>query len=305
MAYTPIGLSLLIIRLLISVILWILASALPDCPAVRTILNHGLALVFGVFVRVEGQVQDEGKNQDDRSRIVVANSVSALDHFALRRVGETVAPSVWDIPSALSNAMGLETMNTNGRDALVASIKKCLGTSERCRVVVQPEFGATNNGVALLKFNAWPFGIQHSVQPVAIRAHRPGIVDLKVTSLASTWWSDVLCFLFVPYTVFTLTYLKVKRNADQEVLAREVEADIARCLGISVSKYSILDKKEYEKRYFAEKMRAGAIANRQFQNLGPAGASPELMGMARQVSEVMPLVPRSVILEDLRKSRGV
>ncbi|XP_015524503.1 lipid droplet-regulating VLDL assembly factor AUP1-like isoform X1 [Neodiprion pinetum] len=298
--YTPLGIVLVLLRLLIGLQLWLFASLLPDCDTLRTCLNHGLTLTFGIIVRVDMT----GEERDKKSRIIVANNVSALDHFALRRNAETVTPSLWELPNALSHAMGLQEMNMNSKDALIANIKHFLSSSGY-NIALQPEFGSTNSRVALLKFNSWPFSIQSSIQPVVIKTQRPEFVGVKLTSVASTWWMDVFWFMFVPYTIFTLRYLKVKRNMDSEVLAREVEREIADTLGIQTSNHTVSDKTEYEKRYVLERTRSGTLQGGRTMPNAHIVANAEMRRMAHQVSEVFPLVPYNVIIRDLLKTRSV
>ncbi|XP_012255620.2 lipid droplet-regulating VLDL assembly factor AUP1-like [Athalia rosae] len=297
--YIPVGVVLVVIRLLIGLQLWLFASLLPDCETLRICLNHGLTLAFGIVVKVD----PNGETRDKKSRIIIANNVSALDYFALRRNADTVTPSLWELPSALSHAMGLQEMNMSSKEALIANIKQFLSSSTN-NIALQPEFGSTNSRVALLKFNSWPFSIQSSVQPVVIRTKRPDFVSVKLTSVASTWWMDVFWFMYVPYTIFSLTYLKVKRNMDSELLAREVEREIAVTLGIQTSSHTVSDKTEYEKRYVLERTRSGALQDRTMAN-AQIVANAEMRRMAHQVSEVFPLVPYNVIIRDLLKTRSV
>lgn len=297
--YSPVGLALVSVRLLISLQLWLLATLLPDCDVLRTFLNYGFSFVFGIVVRTI----PSGECRDKEARIIIANNISALDHFAIYRATEALTPSRWELPSALSNAFGLREMNMTNKDALIADIKEYLSTSH-CNVALQPEFGLTNGRVALLKFNLWPFSIERSVQPIVLQAWRPEFACIRLTSIASTWWTDVFWFMFVPCTVFTLTYLNLRRNDDHQALAAQVERDIATYLKIRVSAHTVSDKTEYEKRYILEKTQSRSVASR---NSGGAQNVPslEMQRMARQVSEVLPLVPHNVILRDLLKTRNV
>ncbi|XP_032690348.1 ancient ubiquitous protein 1-like [Odontomachus brunneus] len=294
--YTPLGLLLVLLRLLVTLQLWLFASLLPDCNSIRGILSCGISFAFGIIVKID----NESEFRDKQSRIVIANNVSVLDHFALRRVTQTLTPSTWDLPTALSNALGLQKMDMSSKEALIANIKQFLSTSTY-NVAVQPEFGTTNSQVALLKFNSWPFNIETSVQPVAIRASRPEFMPVHLTSLASTWWTEVLWFMFVPYTVFTLKYLKIRRNPDHDTLVREVERDIADALGLQTSLFTVSDKTEYEKRYLMERILNRTRSSRSSLN----SHSIEMQRMVRQVSEVLPFVPHNVILLDLLKTRNV
>lgn len=296
--YAPLGLVLVVLRLLISFHLWVLASILPDCQPLRTFLHNGLSLSFGIIVNTS----PESEERNPETRILVANNVSTLDHFVIRRVAQAVTPSVWDLPSSLSEALGLQKMDMSSKDALVVNIKQFLA-STKSNIALQPEFGATNNRVALLKFNSWPFGVEQAVQPVVLKAKRPEFVDVRLTSVASTTWTDVLWFMFVPYTIFTFKYLKVRRNTDQEVLVREVEKEIADELSLQTSTHTVSDKNEYEKRYLREK-----VQNRGIQSRGSTtqqvGNNNEMLRMAQRVNEVLPMVPRNVVLRDLSKTRN-
>ncbi|KYN04605.1 PREDICTED: ancient ubiquitous protein 1-like [Cyphomyrmex costatus] len=296
--YTPIGFVLVLLRLLVVLLSWLLASLLPDCNSLRTFLSYGIRIAFGIVIKID----TENEPRDKQSRIIIANSVSVLDHFALRRTTQTVIPSVWELPTALSNALGIQKMNMNNKETLIANIKQFLSTSTYS-VSVQPEFGTTNNQVALLKFNSWPFSIETSVQPVAIKASRPELVPVQLTSLASTRLTEVFWFMFVPYTVFTLKYLKIRRNSDHEILVREVEKDIADALRLQTCSHTVSDKIEYEKRY-RTRILSNARPTRNTPN-SQVIHSIEIQRMVHQVSEVLPFVPHNVILRDLMKTRNV
>lgn len=297
--YSPVGVLLALLRLFVTLQLWLFASLLPDCNPLQTFLSYGISFAFGIIVKFDS----ESELRDKQSRIIIANNVSVLDHFAIHRTTETLIPSVWELPAALSNALGLQKMDMSSKEILIANIKQFLSTSTYS-VAIQPEFGTTNSKVALLKFNSWPFSIETSVQPIAIKASRPEFVPVHITSLASTWWTEVFWFMFVPYTLFTLKYLKIRRNPDHEALVREVERDIADALGLETSPHTVSDKTEYEKRYRMEMILSNTRSNRSTPN-SQVIHSTEVQRMVRQVSEVLPLVPHNVILRDLLKTRNV
>lgn len=289
--YSPVGLLLVSLRLLIVLQLWIAATLLPDCNTIKTFLNHGFSFAFGIVIKIP-----EGEVKEKQSRIIIANNVSVLDHFALYKVTQALTPTIWELPIVLSNALGLQLMDMSNKEALIANIKQFLSTS-KSNIVIQPEFGITNSRVALLKFNSWPFTIEASVQPVSIKAWRPDFVSIRLASLASRWWTDVFWFMFVPYTVFTFKYLKIKQNSDCEVLVREIEKDIADSLGLGTSSHTVSDKIEFEKRYIMEKTQNRRV-NRNSTN-SQVIHSTEIQRMVRQVNEVLPLVPHNVIIRDL------
>jgi len=295
--YAPLGLALFFVRLFLSAILWLLGSVLPDSQPLRQFLHHGLSLVLGIVVKVS----PDGESRDESSRIIIANSISALDHFALYKAAEALTPSLWELPSALSGSLGLRKMDMASKDILIRNIKHCITTS-KCDIAIQPEFSATNSRVALLKFNSWPFSVENSVQPVVIKGWRPDFLGVNLTSVSSTWWADVFWFMFVPCTIFTLTYMKTKSNADHEILAREVEREIADALNIRTSSFTVTDKFEYEKRYIIENTQR--LRTRRSTN-PHAAVTMEIQRMVRQVRDVLPFVPGYVIQQDLLKTGNV
>lgn len=297
--YTPVGIVLVLLRLIVALQLWLLASLLPDCNTLRVFLSHGLSFTFGIVVKNH----PESECIDKQTRIIIANNISVLDHFALYKATQALTPGVSKMPTALCNALGLQNMDISSKEVVVANIKQFLAAT-KCNIALQPEFSATNSRVGLLKFNSWPFSIEEAVQPVAIKAWRPDFVPIRLTSLASAWRIDIFWFMFVPYTVFTLKYLKIKRNPDYELLVREVENDIATSLGLKTTPYTISDKVEYEKRCIMEKAH-NRRSNRRNSPNSQVIRNPEIQRMVRQVSEVLPLVPHNVILKDLLKTRNV
>jgi ancient ubiquitous protein 1 len=210
-----------------------------------------------------------------------------------------MAPSRSNLPDSLCNALGIQKMNMSSKDALVAEIKRFISNS-KSSIALQPELDTTNSRKALLKFNTWPFSIEPTVQPVVLQAWRSEFVDIRLTSIASIWWMDIICFMFVPCTIFTVKFLKVKRNTDPRILVREVEKDIAQVLNIETSLHTVSDKTEYIKRYVMEE-----VHSRNSQNSIMSGSqivpNIEMQRMVRQVSEILPLVPHNVILKDLCK----
>ena len=294
--YTPFGLLLVLVRFFICLQLWLLASILPDCELLRTILNRGLALAFGIIVKIDLN----SEKHDENVRIIIANSISALDDFVLSTAAKAITPSPSNLQSVLSNALGFQKMDMTSKETLTAEIKQFLAANKNRTIAIQPEFSATNNRCALLKFNTWPFSIESSVQPVTLEAWRPEFLDIRLTSIASSWWTDVMWFMFVPCTVFTVKFLKVTKNANPDAFVREVEEEIANNLKLKTSTHTVSDKTEYEKRYIMEK-----IHHRISQNVSSPGsqmvANIEMQRMTQQVSEVLPLVPHNVILRDLCK----
>lgn len=126
----------------------------------------------------------------------------------------------------LSSAFGIRYFKTANN---IEELKKDLSNVMENKVPIffQPESIITN-GRALLKFNIWPFAICNKVQPIAITITRPGL-DIPLSTVDSTYWSDLFFFMFVPCTVYKVTFLHAieKKGLLEEIFIDKVRQNIA------------------------------------------------------------------------------
>lgn len=78
-------------------------------------------------------------------------------------------------------------------------------TEHQVAVHITPEDKVTN-GRALLKFKSYPFSLTNRIQPICISIERP-FLDISVNTLGSSYWSDLLFFMFSPLTNYKLKFL--------------------------------------------------------------------------------------------------
>lgn len=99
-------------------------------------------------------------------------------------------------------------------------------------IYFQPESIITNSK-ALLKFSVWPFTICNKVQPIAITVSRPGL-DIPISTIDSTYWSDVFFFMFVPCTVYKVKFLPAveKKGLSEASFINKVRQNIADTLKV-------------------------------------------------------------------------
>lgn len=203
----------------------------------------------------------------------------------------------------LENALGLHYVHGEVTD-IASTTNKVLA--------LFPEQSITN-GKGLLKFKSKMFEkiFEHNtkVQPVSIQVWRPPIADIAIKSLGSQWWSDLMLYMFVPCTWYTVTFLPVivrtEEVADENLLTEKIRDVIANNLQIPLTNLTAKDLIMFEKRFVFEQQRAIETASRTSLNSNHASRDPQLEHMARQVKEVLPLVPQNVIIQDLLKTRNI
>lgn len=182
-------------------------------------------------------------------------------------------------------------------------------SNERCEksLLLFPEAASTNGKCALLRFSTLPAMISDNLQPVAITIKRPSFANVNLSVLGSRNISEIFWFLFVPFTKFEYKLLEVIKRSEEEsneTLMSRVEIAIAQELNISTSNITKNDKEEYKKKYFLE-LAEEAIKQKKHTNLSNFKEDPDILRMAVQVSDVLPYVPRNVIIANLRRTRSV
>ncbi|XP_037092681.1 lipid droplet-regulating VLDL assembly factor AUP1-like [Pollicipes pollicipes] len=285
--YTPLGLGLLVVRLFISVQALLAFTVFHSDGVLRSVVMRVMSAVLGVFVRVE-----PGCTPDGQPRLLLANHVSCLDPLALQLAApcdSACSAGTWPV---VRHALRCRVV------ASPEAVERCV-TEEGRALLLQPEGANTSGRAGLLTFSAQCVPRSLEVQPVALRAQRPPLTDVSISTLASSTFSDLLYFLFVPGTLFTVSFLKPMKMQETETTAEFLERirlAIALHLKITPTKFSSGDKAELVKR---ETFRAVPRRSR------PPGPSPELQRMATQVKEVLPRVPLTTIVDDLKRTRSV
>ncbi|KAK7865797.1 hypothetical protein R5R35_001262 [Gryllus longicercus] len=291
--YAPIGLILVVLRTFIALQALVAAAVLPELSSVRRFVLRSMCVVLGIVVKEENVSQ-----RNENARVIVSNHVSPCDHLAVHVLSSCVTPCTWGQPAPIFRVIGVKDFNlSQGVDAVVTKINHHL-EQYSTPVLVLPEGSTTSGKTGLLKFAVWPFRIRRSVQPVLLKVWRPYVTQVAPTALVSSFWADIFWFLFSPSTVFTVRYLPVAEQEEEETdlqFSVRVQQMMADALGVVATKYTSGDKAEYEKRYILE-------LNRPVPSYS---SNSELQRMARQVRDVLPHVPYDVVVRDLSRTRSI
>ncbi|XP_036618779.1 lipid droplet-regulating VLDL assembly factor AUP1 isoform X1 [Trichosurus vulpecula] len=191
----------------------------------------------------------------------------------------------------------------DGSGELVESLKRFCSSrgNPPSPLLLFPEEEATNGREGLLRFSSWPFSIQDTVQPLALRVQRPLV---SVTVSDASWVSELLWSLFVPFTVYQVRWLRPAHQQPgegSEAFALRVQQLVARELGQRGTRLTPADKAEHMKR-----QRHPRPLPQSARPSPPSTPAPspdrQLTALSQRVKEVLPHVPIGVIQRDLAQT---
>ncbi|XP_014242079.1 ancient ubiquitous protein 1-like isoform X1 [Cimex lectularius] len=295
--YFPFGLVIFVLRFFICLHTCLVGLLLTHTPLIRSCVLRMLCLVLGVNVE-----QDNKKERDKSAKVIVSNCVTRFDHIAFHLLTGCVTHTKWEGFLPVSIIPGLHDFSHDGNN-LIQSLRAQIDKDDR-PVLIQPE-ETTSGKECLLKFKTTAAQLCNRVQPVAVFTERSIWANTAPTVLGSSAFLDFFWFLFSPHTVFKIKYLDVltrKPDETDDAFTERMRTQIATALSYKTAPYTASDKAEYEKRYLDE-LNQRVLVLPPFANVRQP--SPELLRMATQVSEVLPNVPRDVILRDLGRTRSV
>uniref|UniRef100_A0A8D8VXL4 Ancient ubiquitous protein 1 n=1 Tax=Cacopsylla melanoneura TaxID=428564 RepID=A0A8D8VXL4_9HEMI len=280
LVYSPIGLILCILRVFISIHMYLAASILPRMTALRSFVMEGMLLVLGI-------------------RITTDTSKAKQSKEAKPNIGSFSFP----FGAGGGECLGLINLGRNtrfSRSTFLSKLKSFLSRTE-APIVLFPEEETTNGKNGLLKFSSWPVSACNCVQPVILSSHRP-LTSLALSPIPSSWFSDFFWLLFTPCTLYTIKFLPViKRNSNEsdEDLMSRIETSIASEAGLTPSLYTPSEKYELEKRLQRDLAAARATSNSSNRRY-----DSRMYREAERIREVLPHVPLSVIVRELGRSHG-
>lgn len=291
--YVPVGVVIFILRLFISLQLFLASSILPYDTYLRSLVLRTLYSILGLVVREEYE-----DKKDKGCRIITTNHITPFDHLAVSLVIPCVTPSVYDLPAGLSNLLCYRDLGvTRGREALRANVRTFLSDANSPPLLLHPEGATTSGNISLMKYGSWAFDLDGSVLAVGVKVWRCPVPPIAPSVLGASWAADLCFTLFCPLTVFTIKYIgKISRieGESPEDFSARVQSATATALGLQTSNHTVADKVEYMKRA----ARALAMASNPL-------LSPEIHNMALQVREVLPYLPLDIIKRDLVRTRNV
>ncbi|XP_029104778.1 ancient ubiquitous protein 1-like isoform X1 [Scleropages formosus] len=302
--YAPLGLALLLLRLVIGAHVFLVSCTLPDC-LLRRLFVRFMCSVLGMHVK------RSHRWPPDRSvRLYTCNHVTPFDHNMISLLTSCSTPMLEGSTGFMCWARGfLELDAVSGKAHLMAALQQYCCSDGLPPLLLFPEEETTNGRAGLLRFSSWAFSVSDCVQPVALRVKRP---FLPLSVAESSWVTELLWTLFIPFTVYQVRWLppmtRDTGDSPQE-FADKVQELLAAELGMAPTRVTRADKAEYLKRKRHPTVLAtnSSVSLASHQPAHPVGLqvpSSGLQGghmskMAQQVKEVLPSFPLAVITQDL------
>ncbi|KAK7070178.1 hypothetical protein SK128_003043 [Halocaridina rubra] len=291
--YTPLGIVIFLLRLFISLQLFIAASVLPNNTVIRSVVLRVFFVILGLVV-----IEEDVEKRKKSCCVITTNHITPFDHLAVSVVLPCVTPSVYDLPTALSMLLCYRDLGvTQGRDILRANARSYLSNANNPPLLLHPEGATTSGKLALMKYGSWAFELSGSVLVIALRVWRVPVLQIAPSVLGASWAADLCSMLFSPVTVFTVRYVgEFKRGESEtaEEYGARVQSATAAALNIQTSNHTVADKVEYMKR----------LAREAIVSSNPL-LSPEVHTMAQQVQEVLPHISLDQIKRDIVRTQNV
>uniref|UniRef100_UPI00398EB422 lipid droplet-regulating VLDL assembly factor AUP1 isoform X2 n=1 Tax=Pristiophorus japonicus TaxID=55135 RepID=UPI00398EB422 len=310
--YTPFGICLMLLRIFIGIHVFLVSSALPD-NLLRRVIVRSMCSILGMFVS-----QNDPRQRDKNVKTFISNHITQFDHNIMSLLTPCHTPLLDGQSGFVSWARGyLELGWMDNRTRLAEALRQYSSMEAMRTLLLFPEEETTNGKLGLLKFSSWPFTVDSTVQPVVLTAKRPFI---SVSVVESSWVAELLWMFFIPFTVYQVRWLPSMSQMDEESeeeFAVRVQEHLATELGVVSTPHTKSDKVEYLKRMkhiapqaanSANSHPSGARAQTFLPGLSITSLSAEdvrITGMAKQVKEVLPHIPLSVIKMDLVSTKCV
>ncbi|XP_046565711.1 lipid droplet-regulating VLDL assembly factor AUP1-like [Haliotis rubra] len=319
--YFPLGLVLAVLRFFISLHALLISFLLPKTWFIRSVILRFMFGVAGIIISTDGD-----ENWDKRARILVCDHISPLDHLVTSLVVPHICLLDWHVSSLLQWVTGCQEISPDKNKEEVVKYVKSIYSGTSLPLLFFPEKTTTSGKIGLLKFWSLPFELGHLIQPITIQASRVEIFKINVSTVKSTWWSDLFWCLFVPYTIFKLRYLPVTEKKEAELFeefSERVRQNMCRSLGVSATAYTHSDITDYLKRQSyplpaspvpnntAEITQAPAAKQQSQGSPSPPvttnqiTVAPEVKVMVDQVKSVLPHVPIATIVAELDRCEDV
>ncbi|CAG2114469.1 unnamed protein product, partial [Medioppia subpectinata] len=100
--YFPFGLCLFIIRVFIGLHALLIASLLPKKSSFRCFILRTMCTILGIIIKEENASIDV----KSKTRVIVSNHITNIDHLAVDLVMPCIVPGVWDLPKFLNWGLG-------------------------------------------------------------------------------------------------------------------------------------------------------------------------------------------------------
>ncbi|XP_014895982.1 lipid droplet-regulating VLDL assembly factor AUP1 [Poecilia latipinna] len=303
--YSPVGICLMLMRIFIGIHVFLVSCAIPDS-FVRRFVVRVMCSVLGMHVR-----QRNPRSRDKNTKLSICNHVTEFDHNIINLLTPFNTPQLEGSTGFMCWARGfMEIHSASSQEEVGEFLQRYCSADGAPPLLVFPEEDTTNGRAGLLKFSSWPFTLTDSIQPVALRVSRP---LLSLSTIESSWLTDLLWTFFSPCTVYHVSWLPPVSRQDGEStqeFANKVQELLAIELGLVSTKITKADKAEHIKRKRHSVPQSTTSATSGSIGLGFMAQSlgsddHRIAKMAQQVKDVLPHVPIGVITRDLAKTNCV
>ncbi|XP_015758529.1 PREDICTED: ancient ubiquitous protein 1-like [Acropora digitifera] len=306
--YIPCGLLLVTFRFFLGLQLLLMMSILPKESLVKRILFRVSCYILGVAVTQEGVAEHYLKGQHK----VHCREINC--GIIMAKLMVTNPFSQCDCPWLIKWALGYKDFHGNEQKENVDYEIKEYSQESSCPLLVFPEEQITTGKRGLLKFNPWGFQFSDTVLPVLISVRRPlmvqvpavsyGVAGGRIGSGSCLFRTHIFisgeCFLVLPPIELAL-----KDCSD-------VQKHMASALGVAATNYSSDDVNELMKQIESQSKGVPQAPIQASQNVrsiprdtGNATPNTRLTRMVKQVRDVLPQVPSTVIARDLSRTHCV
>ncbi|CAH8832167.1 unnamed protein product [Trichobilharzia szidati] len=268
--YTPLGLVLMILRLVIFGHALLASWVLSQFEFLRRLVLRSMCTVLGFVVSI-----DDGFRTDYNTCMpLVSNHVSLFDHLVLCLSEDCITPN--------TNVFHWRSISHCKEKVIPVSefILRCVRDYHQ-PVHLLPENAPTGTTDCLFKFDHKMFANVDKVQPVAIKVHRIFPIKLVVHPISKL--TELLWQLFTPFTYYNIKYLppvcRIPDEADADFCER-VRCAIARSLGATVSSISA----EHLADYSGTESQITSLPNVRSPAVSSASTTPRSLSLSRKHS---------------------
>jgi len=249
--YTPIGVTLMVVRFVLFVIIMSSGGFFPGVIS-RSAVPWLIRRILGFFITVRNrQYLDEASAKTPP--IFVANHITDFDTYVIPMVIQNARPvisaRVKTIPilgPLMSIAYSpwspvwvpIKVQGTDLRVSVREDIESHYKKGNRVGIAILAEGGLTNGKVGTMIFKKFVFGLGLPVLPFCIKYKCP--LPINPDWLGTSWLANILWGMFIPWHSYELTFLPpmtIKQGETDTDFAKRVQIAVSSTLGIAATNF--------------------------------------------------------------------
>lgn len=300
LVYFPIGICLLVIRLVLLTVLGLLAVLFPQLKQSPYFIRY-VCISFGLHTKLQNQ------KLTDSIQLFISNHITCFDFLSLKSVVYNLN-FIQECQSVIYESKSIFNSIVNFYLSILqfkkANNEDFYQTKSNYPCLYFPEQTCTNGKCYLLKFDLFPFDLENvqTIQPVCLKVTRP-LLPLSVNYVFTNDFLNFLLTLFCPITFYNVFFLDLQYKKDlatSELFAQHVRQLIASKLELQMSESSFMDLKHIWLDYKKE-LNAAPKVNLLNRNSSSMSFS-DISKLALQIKEILPHVSYDIIQQHIRNS---